>query len=108
MTVRFFFHSFSFHSFSFLFSFSQIQAQTPIYDECSTAIQLGIAPSGTCTTTEYTNVDATLSTGLFSTPADNIPTCWGSVDHDVWFEFQTPMDGSFVDKNNSSIKSAII
>jgi gliding motility-associated-like protein len=86
-----------FYIFSFLFSFSQIQAQTPIYDECSTAIQLGIAPSGTCTTTEYTNVDATLSTGLFSTPADNIPTCWGSVDHDVWFEFQTPMDGSFVD-----------
>jgi len=86
-----------FYIFSFLFSFSQIQAQVPTYDECSTAIQLGIAPNGTCTTTEYTNVNATLSTGLFSTPADNIPTCWGSVDNDVWFEFQTPLDGSFVD-----------
>lgn len=86
-----------FYIFSFLFSFSQIQAQAPIYDECSTAIQLGIAPSGTCNTTEYTNVDATLSSGLFSVAADNIPTCWGSVDHDVWFEFQAPIDGSYVD-----------
>ena len=86
-----------FYIFSFLFTFSQIQSQAPIYDECSTAIQLGIAPFGTCTTTEYTNVQATLSSGLFSVPADNIPTCWGSVDHDVWFEFQAPIDGSYVD-----------
>jgi gliding motility-associated-like protein len=86
-----------FYIFSFLFSFSQIQAQAPVYDECSIAIQLGIAPFGTCTTTEYTNVDATLSGGLFSVAADNIPTCWGSVDHDVWFEFQAPIDGSYVD-----------
>jgi len=86
-----------FYIFSFLLSFSQIQSQAPVYDECSTAIQLGIAPIGTCTTTEYTNVDATLSDDLFSNPANNIPSCWSSVDHDVWFEFQTPVDGSFVD-----------
>ncbi|MFK8005928.1 MAG: choice-of-anchor L domain-containing protein [Saprospiraceae bacterium] len=86
-----------FYIFSFLFSFSQIQAQTPTYDECNTAIQLGTAPIGTCTTTEYTNVNATLSSGLFSNPAENIPSCWGSVDHDVWFEFQAPIDGSYVD-----------
>lgn len=85
------------HIFFFLLSFYQIHAQIPANDECSTAVQLGIAPIGTCTTTEYTNVNATLSTGLFSDPADNIPTCWGSVDQDVWFEFQTPNDGSYVD-----------
>lgn len=86
-----------FYIFSLLFSFAQIQSQAPVYDECSTAIQLGIAPFGTCPATVYTNVDATLSDGLFSAPADNIPTCWGSVDHDVWFEFQAPIDGSYVD-----------
>ncbi|MEM6966264.1 MAG: choice-of-anchor L domain-containing protein, partial [Bacteroidota bacterium] len=82
---------------SFLLTFSQSFSQTPSNDECANAIQLGTAPFGTCTTTEYTNVDATLSTGLFSDPADNIPSCWPSVDNDVWFEFQTPVDGSFVD-----------
>ncbi|HFC00999.1 MAG TPA: hypothetical protein ENJ53_09370, partial [Phaeodactylibacter sp.] len=83
--------------FAFSFFSNRTHAQAPAYDECSTAIQLGIAPMGTCTTTEYTNVNATLTDNLFSVPADNIPTCWSSVNHDVWFEFQTPADGSFVD-----------
>ena len=85
-----------FYILSFLFILTQTYAQ-PSYDECSAAIQLGTAPFGTCTTTEYTNVDATLSTGLFTSPADNIPSCWPSVNNDVWFEFQTPANGSFVD-----------
>ena len=78
-------------------SFFQNKTNAQAYDECSTAIQLGVAPMGTCATTEYTNVNATLTDNLFSVPADNIPTCWSSVNHDVWFEFQTPADGSFVD-----------
>ena len=79
------------------FSIAQIQAQAPTYDECNTAIQLGEAPFGTCTTTEYTNIDATLTDNLFSDPLDNIPSCWSSVDHDVWFSFTTPSDGSYID-----------
>jgi len=81
----------------FIFSFSQIIAQAPTNDECNTAIQLGIAPFGTCTTTEYTNVNATLSDNLFSDPNDNIPSCWASVANDVWFQFSVPIDGSFTD-----------
>lgn len=79
-----------------LFVFTQTYAQ-PSNDECSTAVQLGTAPFGSCTTNEYTNVDATLSDDLFSNPVNNIPSCWPSVDNDVWFQFETPADGSFVD-----------
>jgi len=84
------------YTFFLLFLFSQTQAQVPVNDDCTTSVQLGTAPFGTCTTTEFTNVDAT-QTVIFSSPADNVPSCWSSVNNDVWFEFQTPTDGSFVD-----------
>lgn len=80
----------------FLFSITLTFAQTPLNDDCLGIIQLGVAPMGTCTTTEYTTVNATPST-ISSIPTENIPSCWSSVDHDVWFEFQTPTDGSIVD-----------
>ena len=79
-----------------LFLFTQIHAQVPTNDDCTNSIQLGTAPFGTCTTTEFTNVNATLSS-IFSTVTDNVPSCWPAVNNDVWFEFQTPADGSFTD-----------
>ncbi len=84
------------YTFFLLFLFSQIQAQVPTNDECTASIQLGTAPFGTCVTTEFTNVNATTS-DMFSDPADNVPSCWSSVNNDVWFQFQTPLDASFVD-----------
>ena len=82
----------------FLFSFfsiSNIYAQ-PANDDCSGIIDLGTAPIGTCPSTDFTNVNATAS-NVFTLPADNIPTCWPSVNHDVWFRFDVPANGSYVD-----------
>jgi len=80
--------------FSF-FSFSNIYAQ-PANDDCSGIINLGTAPIGTCPSTEFTNVDATQS-NVFTIATDNIPTCWSSVNHDVWFKFDVPANASYVD-----------
>lgn len=66
----------------------------PINDDCSGIVDLGVVP--VCDPTIYTNTGATSSV-VFSSPSDNIPTCWNSVDHDVWLQFQVPADGSIVD-----------
>lgn len=79
----------------FFFSFSNIYAQ-PSNDDCLGIVDLGTAPFGTCPPTEYTNVNATASS-VFTTATDNIPSCWSSVDRDVWFKFDVPTSGSFVD-----------
>ena len=41
-------------------------------------------------------MNATASS-VFTTATDNIPSCWSSVDRDVWFKFDVPTSGSFVD-----------
>ena len=79
----------------FNFSLSNINAQ-PANDDCGGIIMLGEAPFGTCPSTEYTNINATAST-IASVPAFNIPTCWSSVNHDVWFQFDVPPTGNFID-----------
>ena len=78
---------------SFLFLSAAAFAQIDGADECSNAIDLGIAP--TCpSTTVYTNENSTASV----LPFDNTPTCFSTVpDNDVWFTFTTPADGSIVD-----------
>ena len=79
----------------FLSLCGMIYGQVPTNDDCFTSIDLGIAP--TCPDSiEFTNVDAT-PTNIFSNMADNIPICWSSVNHDVWFEFVVPADQSIVD-----------
>ncbi len=73
--------------FSFFLS-SGLLAQAPANDECSTAIDLGVAPF--CDdATIFSNLDATDSSiGDF-----NVPSCYsnGVVNRDVWFSF-TPSD----------------
>lgn len=66
----------------------------PINDDCNGIVNLGIVP--VCEPEIYNNTGAT-SSQVFSNPAENIPTCWNSVQHDVWFQFQVPDDGSIVD-----------
>lgn len=58
-------------------------AQTPINDNCSGLISLGVAPA--CPDTFFTNIDATPSDIGFG----NIPSCFqgGDVGNDVWFSF---------------------
>ncbi|MEL6143123.1 MAG: choice-of-anchor L domain-containing protein, partial [Bacteroidota bacterium] len=64
--------------------FQALAFAQPANDECSTAIDLGMAPF--CDTTMvFTNVDATESNiGIF-----NVPTCFanGITPRDVWFSF---------------------
>ncbi|MEY3050895.1 MAG: hypothetical protein RLY31_680, partial [Bacteroidota bacterium] len=80
----------------FCLSYGALLAQ-PSNDECSGLVYLGEAP--VCPSTDtFNNVNATVST-VFSTPSENIPTCFtgGVVDRDVWFSFTTPADGSAPD-----------
>ena len=77
----------------FLFVTAYLVAQ-PINDDCDAAIDLGDAP--VCLDDIYTNLDATASS-VFSNPAFNTPTCWTSVETDVWLLFYPPTDGSVID-----------
>jgi gliding motility-associated-like protein len=73
---------------SFFFNlFSQ-----PINDDCSGIVDLGVAPICPFPDT-FNNVNATLSMA-FSSPIDNVPSCFngGTVDRDVWFQFTVPID----------------
>ena len=73
---------------AFLFS------QAPVNDDCDGLIDLGVVPF--CSDPEaYTNVDATLSD---IDAVNNVPDCFNSdPEHDVWFQFMVPADGSLVD-----------
>ena len=74
---------------STLFAFAQV----PTNDDCVSATQLTLplCPNPTV----YTNVNATASV----IGSDNIPDCFngGTVQNDVWFTFDCPLDGSIVD-----------
>lgn len=64
-----------------------VSAQAPVNDDCSTAIDLGIAPA--CDTSIlYSNENATLSI----IGDENNPTCFngGIPNRDVWFSFVCP------------------
>ncbi|MFK7810743.1 MAG: gliding motility-associated C-terminal domain-containing protein [Saprospiraceae bacterium] len=74
--------------------FQQYTYAQPANDDCSGIINLGEAPS--CPTDIYNNIDATPS-NTATNPADNIPSCWTNVNNDVWFSFDTPVDGSVLD-----------
>ncbi|MCP3930892.1 MAG: T9SS type B sorting domain-containing protein [Bacteroidetes bacterium] len=82
-----------FLTFSLLCSIVLSIAQ-PSYDDCSNAIDLGIAPF--CDGSVFSNIDATPST-ISSNPSFNIPSCWNNTDNDVWLQFTTPPDGSILD-----------
>ncbi|MCF8237084.1 MAG: choice-of-anchor L domain-containing protein [Saprospiraceae bacterium] len=60
-----------------------ILSAQPSNDDCSGAIDLGVAPY--CEDVYYSNEDATPS----NIGVDNIPPCWdaGTVQRDVWFSF---------------------
>ncbi|MEY4903704.1 MAG: hypothetical protein RLZZ292_1519 [Bacteroidota bacterium] len=73
---------------AFFVGHSTLHAQAPSNDDCSTAIDLGVAPK--CDTTLYTNKNATKSV-VFSDPIYNTPTCWvNNANEDVWFKFIAP------------------
>jgi gliding motility-associated-like protein len=75
--------------FALCFSVSTLHAQAPSNDDCSTAIDLGVAPK--CDTTLYTNKNATKSV-VSSDPIYNTPTCWvNNANEDVWFKFTAPI-----------------
>ncbi len=75
--------------FLFFLGFSTLYAQAPNNDDCSTAIDLGVAPK--CDTILYTNKNATKSV-VFSDPIYNTPTCWvNNANEDVWFKFTAPV-----------------
>ncbi|MBI1224049.1 MAG: T9SS type B sorting domain-containing protein [Bacteroidetes bacterium] len=82
--------------FVLLFSFTYAFAQ-PANDDCAGIIDFGIAPICPILDT-FNNVNATQSV-VFSSPSDNIPSCYtnGIIDRDVWFMFTVPPDGSVVD-----------
>lgn len=82
--------------FAFLLSLTAAFAQ-PSNDDCSGIVDLGTAPICPVLDT-FNNVNATLSMA-FSSPTDNIPSCFtgGTIDRDVWFMFTVPPDGSIVD-----------
>ncbi|MCS6928162.1 MAG: choice-of-anchor L domain-containing protein [Saprospiraceae bacterium] len=60
--------------------------QVPTNDDCSNPLHLGIAP--VCSSTEYTNVNATPS----NIGDNNQPSCFSTMDggNDVWFTFICP------------------
>ncbi len=82
--------------FTLFFLAFNLSAQ-PSNDDCSGLIDLGEAPICPFPDT-FNNVDATQSV-VFSSPLDNIPSCFtgGVVDRDVWFSFTVPADGSILD-----------
>ncbi|MBL7828557.1 MAG: gliding motility-associated C-terminal domain-containing protein [Saprospiraceae bacterium] len=69
-------------------------AQSPVNDECNTAIDLGEVPF--CSTPgQFTNVNATTSV---IDPVLNVPSCFNNLaDRDVWFKFTMPANGSITD-----------
>jgi len=81
---------------AFVLTLTTVFAQ-PANDDCNGLIDLGIAPICPVLDT-FNNVNATQSF-VFSSPTDNIPSCFtgGIVDRDVWFMFTVPPDGSVVD-----------
>ncbi len=71
-----------------------VYAQTPGNDDCSGTVDLGVIPY--CSAPgEFTNIGATTS---LIDPSNNIPACFNNAgERDVWFQFQTPADGSILD-----------
>jgi hypothetical protein len=75
-------------------SFAKALSQSPINDDCSGSIDLGIVPYCSAVA-QYTNQGATTS---IIDPSDNVPSCWENLaDRDVWFKFQMPLNGSITD-----------
>lgn len=70
-------------------------AQAPVNDDCANAIALTVGT--TCTSVQYSNANATASTGV------PVPTCANYAGGDVWFKAIVPANGGIEIKTTEGV-----